>query len=400
MTMARNEPVTSPQEQLIGDATRTQVVTVDPNDGRVSAVVDDRPTLEDGHDHIVEDAPGMNPVTDVMPPAADPGDLSALDRSAGLPDLGVGDDPALGDVTNPGGEFGSTLLDDLAGDLPDPTDGIDGMGSDDGGLPVIDDQTGWAMDGGGSFPYGTGPPDIGQWDTVTTTTDESPTGDMTLTTWEPAVHDDDPEEGQSSHGTEQPGAGTEPETGDPWVGNFVDPDDDGGRQQDEAESPTSYQVRQEPSDTDEDEEDEQGQEEQEDDHEPQTSDGPTQGSGDSTPIPPEVDDGTGGDPEPGDFIGGRGDVDPPPETEDHGGGELIGGRGDVDPAPETDDAGGAGALDMERLGVGVIDPLKGESSLLGDDAGGLEDMAAESDFGDVEIEFDDSLADADIGAEA
>lgn len=119
---------------------------------------------------------------------------------------------------------------------------------------------------------------------------------------------------------------------------------------------------------------------------------------DSTPAP---DDGTGGDPEAGDFIGGgRGDVDPAPRSEDHGGGALIGGRGDVDPDPEVDGAGGAGALDMERLCVGVIDPLDGESTLLGGDTGDLEDMAVEADFGDVEIEFDDSLADTDIVADA
>ena len=116
---------------------------------------------------------------------------------------------------------------------------------------------------------------------------------------------------------------------------------------------------------------------------------------------PGPDDGTGGDPEAGDFIGGRGDVDPAPEAEDHGGGEMIGGRGDVDPAPETEDAGGAGGLDMEMLGVGAIDPLDGESTLLGDDSGDLAEMTAAADLGgEVEIEFDDSLADADIGEEA
>jgi hypothetical protein len=52
---------------------------------------------------------------------------------------------------------------------------------------------------------------------------------------------------------------------------------------------------------------------------------------------------------------------------------------------------------MERAGFGVIDPLDGKSSLLGEDTGDLAEMAAETDLSDVEIEIDDSLADADIG---
>jgi hypothetical protein len=79
---------------------------------------------------------------------------------------------------------------------------------------------------------------------------------------------------------------------------------------------------------------------------------------------------------------------------------MIGGRGDVDPDPDLDDDAGGG-LDMERLGLGAIDPLEGESSLLGGDTGDLAEMTEAADLGaDVEIEFDDSLADAGIGEEA
>jgi len=110
---------------------------------------------------------------------------------------------------------------------------------------------------------------------------------------------------------------------------------------------------------------------------------------------PAPDDGTGGDPDESDFIGGPGNIDPASETEPAGGaGELVGGRGDVDPASETEPAGPAGELIGGR---GDIDPFDGKSSLLGEDSGDLAEMAAEADLGDIEIEVDDSLADADLG---
>ena len=400
--MARKEVTIDQTTQRLADSKGD---SVDPNQSTVRDTTNDSPTLSDGYDQIVEEAPGIGGATD-MTPMGDPGDLSSFGTSSLLPDdLGIGDDPALGDPTNPGGDLGSGLLDDLtsgASDRSDPTDGFDGM-SDGWDAPVIDDQSS-AMDGGGSFPYGTGPPDIGQWDTVTTTTYGSPPGAVdTLTTWEPAVHGDDPEEGQSSHGTEQPGAGVAGVASDPWFENADEPDDSGGLQQDETWSPTSDQVRQEPADTDEDEEgreEQEGPEEQKNDHEPQTSNGPTQGSDDSTPIPPEVDDGTGGDPDIDDLIGGRGDIDPAPETEPAGAGgsldTVAAGLGAVDPDPDAEEAS-AGTIDMVSLGQGVIDPLEGESTLLGDDAGDLADMSAQADLGDAEVEFDDSLVDADIG---
>ena len=115
---------------------------------------------------------------------------------------------------------------------------------------------------------------------------------------------------------------------------------------------------------------------------------------------PAPDDGTGGAPDADDFIGGRGDVDPPPETEDHGGGDLIGGRGDVDPAPETEEAGGFGGLDLEAAGLGAVDPIEGESSLLGGDTGDLVEMTDAADLsGDVAAEFDELPADTDISGE-
>jgi hypothetical protein len=140
-----------------------------------------------------------------------------------------------------------------------------------------------------------------------------------------------------------------------------------------------------------------------DDDDDDDDEGERQGGGGSGDAPgsqsmPAPDDGTGGDPDADDFIGGRGDVDPPPETENHGGGDLIGGRGDVDPAPETEDAGGPGGLDLVATGLGAIDPVQGEPSLLGGDEGDLAEMTAEADLGgDIEVEFDDSLADTGIG---
>ena len=331
----------------------------DPDDGGVAATDPDfdgpeidagGPALADGHDEIVEEAPGVDSTTDMKAPIGDAGDPSGFDRSALLPDdLDLSDDSALGNLSNQGGEFGSTLLDDLAGDLSDPTDGIGSMGSDGGGIPDFDDQGGRAMDGGD-------------------------------------------EERESQDGPFYGGNDGEPETGqiDP-AGVYGNPEDDraetqddpvGSDEEDEGSSQVDPLAHHGGSDDDDDDDERKGQ--GDDPHETQTM--------------PAPDDGTGGDPEAGDFIGGgRGDVDPPPETEDHGGGKLIGGSGDVDPASEADDAGGAGALDMERLGGGVIDPLNGEASLLGDDTGDLEEMAADVDLDDAEIEFDDSLADADIG---
>ncbi len=43
------------------------------------------------------------------------------------------------------------------------------------------------------------------------------------------------------------------------------------------------------------------------------------------------------------------------------------------------------------------DPLEGESTLLGGDTGDLAEMAAEADQGELEVEFDDSLADIELG---
>jgi hypothetical protein len=141
---------------------------------------------------------------------------------------------------------------------------------------------------------------------------------------------------------------------------------------------------------------------------------------------PAPDDGTGGDPDESDFIGGKGDVDPSPETEDHGGeGPLdivAAGQGAVDFDPDLDDAGAVGALDLERAGTGAIDPFdgdtelsgrdagdlgggfdmkieEGELPLLGDDAGDLADMGTDADLVVIAIEVDDSLVDAEIDGE-
>jgi hypothetical protein len=138
-----------------------------------------------------------------------------------------------------------------------------------------------------------------------------------------------------------------------------------------------------PGDDDDDDDDEE--------HESQYGDGEGSNDPPGSQTMPAPDDGTGGG---GELIGGRGDIDPAPEAEAAGGaGGLIGGRGDVDPAPETEEQG-AGELIGGR---GDIDPLDGESTLLGGDTGDLAEMAAEADLGDVEVEVDDSLVDADIG---
>jgi hypothetical protein len=189
-----------------------------------------------------------------------------------------------------------------------------------------------------------------------------------------------PEAGDTAPTEEAP----EPEEGSDSGAD--DGGDDRGSQGESSGEEDEPKSQDEPSDDDDDDEGEsQG----------GSSDAPRESQ--TTPAP---DDGTGGDPDASDFIGGSGDVDPARETEGHGGGGGLdmerAGSGAVDPAPETEDSG-AGGLDMERLGIGVIDPLGGESSLLGDDTGDLAEMAAEADLIEVEVEFDDVLVDADIG---
>jgi hypothetical protein len=362
------------QEELISQRT-------DPGD---SAAASADPMLSEGHDDIIEEGPGFTRGIDAT--FGDPADVADVGRSALLPDdLVSGDDAMGGDLTNPGGAIGSTLLDDLAGDLSDPTDGPDGFS--DGGMPAIDDQSGWEMDGGDDSGVGefdpswlqnfgdegqdAGPDDPneplgGQWGH--TPTPGSPTSGQSGL---PGYYSGDP---HSTH-WEQDDDGTP--SGTPWS-------HDGDREEQEEESAGSG-TKDDPLEIESGE-----------------SIGSQQGEGSDDPpgsqTTPAPDDGTGGEPEAGDFIGSeRGDVDPAPETEKAGGaGELIGGRGDVDPAPETEDSD-AGGIDMVRLGVGVIDPPQDESTLLGADTGNLAEMATEADLADTEIEFDDLLVDADVG---
>jgi hypothetical protein len=266
-------------------------------------------------------------------------------------DLGTGDDAFQDDLT--GGDFGSSLLDDLAGD---PTDGTGGGG----GMSDIDDQAGWAADLP-TFPSlgGTPTPPPPPTDEELLESLDEPTSEELLESVDDIAADPEvtPEDGEadkdSGSGTDEDERETQEVTGD-------DDDDD----DDEGQGRTS-----------------------------QGGDGPPKSQ--SMPAP---DDGTGGQPDESDFIGGPGNVDPASETQPAGGaGELVGGRGDVDPAPETEDDGGGGALDMERAGFGAIDPFDGKSSLLGEDTGDLAEMDAEAEQGDIEIEIDDSLADVGIG---
>ncbi len=250
---------------------------------------------------------------------------------------------------------------------------------------------------GGDFPYGSGPPDIGQWDTIESTTEVTPSGaTVTETSWEPNVLEDDPEEGQSgTHGPEQPGGDTGSEADDVWFGNTLEPD---GSRQEATDASTDHQVRQGPPEP-EDDEDEQDQEEQDGGPEAQTNDGPAQDSGDSMPIPPEADDGTGGGGGDLDRSSIGGNVDPAFEAEPAGdAGDLIGGRGDIDYDPELADAGGGGALDHQLLGA--VDPVDGDLKLDAGDPAELADAFAPEDaLGDLDVEFDDSPLDAALGFE-
>jgi hypothetical protein len=316
--MARKDTATDTTDQEIADLKGDPVATIDPDYSRTLGITDESPTLSDGHDEIVEEAPGLGPSADMLPPEGDPGDLSAFGRSPMLPDdLGL-DDEGFGGPVDAGTDLGSTLLDDLAGDLSDPSGSSDGSGA-----PVFDDQSGWDRaggDNGDDFDFTDDPLDThtasDAWDTHTTLAEAAA-----------AAY----EGGDEALGDQVMGAVAEALA--------------------EAVAATAAEAAG-ASGSDDDDDDEE--------HESQYGDGDGSDDPPGSQTMPAPDDGTGGDPDADDFIGGRGDVDPPPETEDHGGGELIGGRGDVDPAPETEDQGGGGGLDMIALGLGAVDPLDGE----------------------------------------
>lgn len=330
--MANKDTAIDTTVHRITDSEEDRVAVADPGSSKATEVEQNDPTLVDGHDEILEDAPGIAPETDTMP-MSDLDDLSALGGSAILPDdLGVGDE-GFGGPVDPGTDLGSTLLDDLAGDLSESTDGSSGM-SDVSGQPELDDQSGWAMD------------DHDENDEILDGTTAEEFNEASETMMDEAI--DAYEEGD-----------------DIW-GDFL------------AEASAAAEgARQEIV----------------------AAENLQSGSGPRDETMPAPDDGTGGDPDADDFIGGSGDVDPAPETEDHGGGELIGGRGDVDPAPETEESGSADEIDMVKLGLGAVDPLDGESTLLGGDSGDLAEMVADSELNGELFELDDSLVDAEIGDE-
>lgn len=346
-------------------------VGVDPDSSKVTDIAPDGPSLVDGHGEITEAAPGMMGEAETMP-LDSPGDLSAFGRSSLLPDdLDVGDESGFGGAVDPGTDLGSTLLDDLAGDLSDSSAGLDGM-SDSSGPLVLDDQTGWNMSGdhqgAGGGQYGPSHTEMaeeffaGAADAAEEGDGEAMAANLLLGTFETSLA---AEEAAAPDTTQPPTSDGREEDGpvDHW-GNpldFAGQDREGG----ERES---------------------------------TGDGPP--DSESMPAP---DDGTGGDPDESDFIGEKGDADPAPEAEDHGGAGALdtvaAGQGAVDLDSDLDDAGDLGTLDMERVGMEAIDPIDGESSLLDGDEGDLAAMAADVALGGepFEVEFDDSFADADIG---
>ena len=210
---------------------------------------------------------------DPSTPSADEGGAEIdMERLGGgtidpLDDLGsdTSGSTLLGDLGDDAA--GSTMLDDvgIGSDAPDPTDGFDGIASDGGGIPDIDDQSGWTSEG---------------------------------------------QEGESQ------GRGT------------------------------------------------------------QGGDG--QGDGQTMPAP-------------GDQSGWTSEGQ---EGESQGGSTQGGdGQGDGQTMPTPGDGSGRAS------GSTLLDDLGAGSTLLGGDTGDLAEMAAEADLGDIEIEFDDSLADTDIGAD-
>jgi hypothetical protein len=349
MTMARKNAVETQEEATIDESavnTESESVPIPgkwvPEETAASdpTVGSSAPGLRDGHDQVIEET-GIGGVTDMSAPMGDPGDLGAFGQSAQLPDdLGLGDG-GFGGPVDPGTDLGSTLLDDLAGDLPDPGSSLDGM-SDYSGPGELDDQTGWKMAGNED--------DTGQ-----------DSGDRLL----------------ESTSAEQFMEGSD-HMSEEAMKAYMDGNDVMGAFLDEVAAAAKEAAAERNA----------------------QEDLQSGGAPDSESMP-APDDGTGGDPDAGDFIGERGDADPPAEAQDHGGGDLIGGRGDVDPAPDSDDAGG-GAIDTAMLGGGgAIDPLEGESSLLGGDTGDLVEMTDAADLNGepFEIEFDASATGADIGGE-
>lgn len=323
------------------------------------------PELRGGQ--IVEDAPGVGPAVDTTAPLSEPGDLSSSGGQEELPDLGVGNDSAIGDLTDPGTDLGLTLLDDLTGgsDVPDPTDGIDLI--DDGwNPPAIDDQAGWAASGtddtGGSMDFTSDPLDL---TAPASSSAEYLSAYVNLTALSAEA---------AAGGDAEASAAFAEDAANAWEAH--------------AEALADETAAGESASEEDDRESQYGHS--------GGGDGPPESQ--STPIPDEFEvTGEGGELDPS----LTGNIDPDPELEPAGsGGDLIGGRGDVDPDPELRDAGGGDELDMERAGLGTIDPLDDESTLLGGDEGDLGEMIAAADLGsDVEVEFDDSLADADIGVD-
>ena len=308
----------------------------------------------------------------------DPTDLSSLGGAGTLPDLGVGDESAVDDLANPGG---STLFGDLGNGVAgaDGWDPLSSPGSGDasGWDSPIDDQSGWAMDGGGSLPF----------DPTWLQNVDNEAGER-----QPSSGEDDPAGG--------PGTQDTPHTPENWTFDQDDEDiidyhphpgtialeqvDDGegyggsGR----IHTPASH-----------------------------SGDGESQpSSSDSTPIPDEAGGGFGGDGSGASGAGGidgslGGAIDPEPGSDGVADGEaaaadldsVLIGRGVVDDAPELEESG-AGGIDLERIGLGAVDPVGGESTLLDDEgATSLTDLGTQ--IGGDDLEIDTDLV-ADVGEDA
>jgi hypothetical protein len=300
---------------------------------------------------VIEDAPGLA-AADAPAPTGDPGDLSSFGRGPGLPDLGIGDESAV-DLDDPGG-LGSTLFDDLGAgtDVPDPTDGVGGAG-DGWSPPDIADESGWAA-----------ATDKG------TRIDEGTSG---------------AEYHEASEDAYDAAVEAFEEGDDIWGSFLMEVGAAAEEAADERFAQEALQSREwEPWDYDDDE--------------PSGEDSPGDSPSGSETMPIPDDFGSDG--------GGAldavitGDVDPAPEVEAAGDGGGLDAviTGDVDPDPELEDAGGSEVLDMERAGLGAVDPVGEGSTLLGSDTGDVAEMAEAGDLGgDVELDLDDSLTEVDLG---
>jgi hypothetical protein len=320
-----------------------------------------------------------------------PGSLTDIDGDLGsaVPDAGGSIRGAFDDLD--AGTSGSSLFDDVGGAVD--TEGIFDDLNTGGGPGDFADQSSQVMDGGPPAGYS-------QWGEHEYSYESSPTGESWTHAYGEPDFADDGEAVQAAHGNAQPTGDDRPDgpASGEW-GNILEEEE---RHQGDDPNPDENPFP--PQDEmggqgDPDPGDEEDQYEEEAQHDEQDDEGSQDhavqhgSEGNQTPAPAD-DFGHGGL---DGSRGGAGDPDPDLEAAGDAGG-LKAGAGDTDPDPDLADAGGAGALDHQLLGA--VDPAESmvDGPMEGSDL--AEALGSAEDFADTDIEFDDSVLDLDVEADA